>query len=142
VIKDGVFSEFLLNSCYARVMGRDPTGNAISTEDIRMGVAPSNAYIEPGSSTPESILADVREGFYVTKLVSRIMQVGANFTQAATGVWIEDGKLTHAVRAAIISAPLLEMYKNIVACGDDLESGAALAAPTLLVSKMNIAPLA
>ncbi|HLG17517.1 MAG TPA: metallopeptidase TldD-related protein [Blastocatellia bacterium] len=141
IIRDGVFSEFLLNAYYARVLDRESTGNAISNEDIRLGVAPSNAYIDAGSAPPESIIADLRQGFYVTRLISRVMRVGANFTQAATGRWIEGGKLSHAVRAAIISAPLKEMFKNVVACGNDLNHEAALAAPTMLVSKMSISPL-
>ena len=142
IIHNGVFNEYLLNAYYGRALSRNSTGNAISTDDVRLGVAPSNAHIEPGASTPESIIADVRQGLYVTRLISRTMHVGSNFTQAATGMWIEDGKLTHAVRAAIISAPLRDVFKNIAGCGNDVESDAALAAPTLLVSKMNISPLA
>lgn len=142
IIQKGVFNEYLLNAYYGRVMDRNSTGNAISTDDVRLGVAASNAYIEPGAATPDSLLADVRQGFYVTKLTSRTMHVGANFTQAATGMWIENGKLTHAVRAAIISAPLKDLFKNIAGCGNDLEHDAALAAPTLLVGRMNLAPLA
>lgn len=142
IVQNGMFREYLLNSYYARVLERESTGNAISNEDIRLGVAPSNAYIEPGSSTPDSIMADVRQGFYVTKLTSRAMHLGANFTQSATGSWIEGGRLTHPVRAAIISAPLKEMFKSIVACGNDVDYQAPLAAPTMLVNKMNISPLA
>jgi PmbA protein len=142
IVQNGVFSEYLLNAYYARVLERDSTGNAISNEDIRLGVAPSNAYIEPGSSTPDSIISDVRRGFYVTRLTSRSMQVEANYTQAATGSWIEGGRLTHPVRAAIISAPLKEMFKSIVACGNDVDYHAPLAAPTMLIEKMNISPLA
>jgi PmbA protein len=142
IIERGVFSQYLLNAYYGRVLERDSTGNAVSTDDVRLGVAPSNAYIAAGEATPESLLADVRQGFYVTKLTSRTMHVGANFTQAATGMWVENGKLTHAVRAAIISMPLKDLFKNIAGCGNDLEHDAALAAPTLLVGKMNLAPLA
>lgn len=142
IVQNGGFTEYLLNAYYARVLERESTGNAISNEDIRLGVAPSNAYIEPGSSTPDSIISDVRQGFYVTRLTSRTMHVETNFTQAATGSWIEGGRLTHPVRAAIISAPLKEMFKSIVACGNDVDYQAPLAAPTMLVNKMNISPLA
>jgi PmbA protein len=142
IIEKGVFNEYLLNAYYGRVMDRSSTGNAVSTDDVRLGVAPSNAHIEAGTATPDSLLGDVRQGLYVTRLTSRTMHVGANFTQAATGMWVENGKLTHAVRAAIISAPLKEVFRNIVGCGNDLEPDAALAAPTLLVSRMNLAPLA
>lgn len=142
IVEKGVFREYLLNAYYARVLERESTGNAISNEDIRLGVGPSNAYIAPGSATPDSIISDIRQGFYVTRLTSRAMHVGANFTQAATGSWIEGGKLTHPVRTAIVSAPLKEMFKGIVACGNDVDYEAPLAAPTMLINKMNITPLA
>lgn len=142
IIEKGVFNEYLLNAYYGRSLALGSTGNAVSNEDIRMGVAAANAYIEAGTSTPESILSEIRQGFYVTRLMSRAMPLGSNFTQAATGLWIENGELTHAVRAAVISAPLRDTFNNIVACGDDVESDAALTAPTLMVSKMNISALA
>jgi PmbA protein len=141
IVKNGVFTEYLLNAYYARVLNRDSTGNAVSNDDIRQGVGPSNAYIEPGTSTPESIISDVRQGLYVTRLTSRVLRFGTSFTQAVTGRWIEGGKLTHAIRPAVISAPIKDVFRNIVACGNDLDYDAPLAAPTLLVSRVNVAPL-
>jgi hypothetical protein len=45
------------------------------------------------------------------------------------------------VRAAAIAAPLRGMLEGINAVGNDLDTNAALASPTLLVNKMNVSSL-
>lgn len=142
VIERGVLREYLLNSYYARALQRDSTGNAVANADARFGVRPSNAFFEAGDASPEEILADVGRGFHVTRFLSHAMPLAANFTQAAEGFWIENGKLSHPVRAAAVAAPLQEMLRNIVAVGNDLNPQGAVYSPTLSVSKMNVSPLA
>lgn len=141
VIERGVLKDFLLNSYYARVLQRSSTGNAVASTDARFGVRPSNAYVEAGDASPDQIVADIRRGFLITRFLSYSMALASNFTQAATGFWIEAGKITHPVRAAAVVAPLQEMLKNVVAVGNDLDHDAALASPSLLVSKMNVSSL-
>jgi PmbA protein len=144
IIEGGVFREYLLNSYYARALERDSTGNAVANEEARYSVRPSNAYIEPGTSSPDSLIADIKQGFYVTAFLSPAAQltpVAANFVHAVAGFWIENGKLTHPVRAATISASLPDTFKSIVAVGNDLDTDGAVVSPTLMVSKMNVEPL-
>jgi PmbA protein len=141
VIEKGVLQDYLLNSYYGRALRRHSTGNAIASGDARFGVRHSNAYIEAGQSDPNDLVADLKRGLLVTRFLSYSMALSNNFTQAAEGFWIEDGKLSHPVRAAAIVAPMHEMLKNVVAVGKDLDSDAAIASPTLLVSKMNVSPL-
>lgn len=142
IIERGVLREYLLNSYYARALQRQSTGNAVASADARFGVRPSNAFFEAGGASPEDILASVRRGFYVNRFLSYSMPLAANFTQAAEGFWVEDGRLAHPVRAAALSAPLQGMLKSVVAVGNDLDAQGAVYSPTLLVSKMNVSPLA
>lgn len=141
VIDKGVMQEYLLNSYYGRALRRSSIGNAVANGDARFGVRHSNAYIEAGASDPNDLVADIRRGFLVTRFLSYSIPLSRNFTQAAAGFWIEDGKLDHPVRAAAIAAPLREMLKNVVAVGNDLDPDAAIASPTLFISKMNVSPL-
>jgi PmbA protein len=141
VIENGVLKDFLLNSYYARSLQRHPTGNAMANEDTRFDVFPSNPYIDAGTSKPEDIISDVSQGFYVTRYLSYLMPLSANFAQAASGFWIENGKLTYPVRAATLSAGLGDMLKNICALGNDIDNGLRFNSPTLMVSEMNISPL-
>lgn len=141
VIEKGVLKDYLLNTYYGRSLKRNSTGNAVANGDARFGVRFSNAYIEAGDSNPNDILADVRRGLLVTRFLSPSMPLSVNFTQAVEGFWVEDGKVAYPVRAAAIAAPLREMLEGIVAVGNDLDTDAALASPTLLVNKMNVSSL-
>jgi PmbA protein len=142
LIERGVLKELLLNTYYARALQREGVGNAVSSDDARFDVTHSNAYVERGEASPEDLLAGVRQGFYVTRFLSGFISLATNFTQGASGFWIENGKLTYPVRAATVSAPLQEMLNGIVAVGNDLELTGAISSPTLLIDKMNVSPLA
>lgn len=141
VIEKGVLKDYLLNSYYGRSLKRNSTGNAVANGDARFGVRHTNAYIEKGDSDPDDILADVKRGFLVTRFLSPSMPLSVNFTQAVEGFWIEGGKVAYPVRAAAIAAPLRGMLEGVVAVGNDLDTDAALASPTLLVNKMNVSSL-
>jgi PmbA protein len=141
IIEKGVLKDYLLNSYYGRSLKRSSTGNAVANGDARFGVRHTNAYIETGDADPKDILADVKRGFLVTRLLSPAMALSVNFTQAAEGFWIEDGKVSYPVRAAAVAAPLRGMLEGIVAVGKDLDPDAAVASPTLLVNKMNVSSL-
>jgi PmbA protein len=144
IIEKGVFREYLLNGYYARALDRDPTGNAVASNEVRFSVRPSNAHVEPGDAPPEDILADLRQGFYVTAFLSpnsQLQPLSANFAQASAGFWIENGKLTHPVRAATISSPFRDLLNKIEAVGNDLDRDAAVVSPTLLLGRMNVNPL-
>jgi PmbA protein len=140
LIEKGILREYLLNSYYGRVLERNSTGNAAANDDVRFSVSPSNAYIEPGPASLDSIIGDIRQGLYVKMFLSPTVHL-TNFTQPVAGVWIENGKLTYPVRAATISAPLDGMLKNIVAVGNEAEGNTAITSPTLMIGKMNVTPL-
>ncbi|PYT02735.1 MAG: hypothetical protein DMF60_20500 [Acidobacteria bacterium] len=144
IIEKGILREYLLNSYFGRLLQRSSTGNAVANDDVRFSVRPSNAHIEPGTASPDSIIGNIKQGLYVNVFLSptaQLMPLITNFTQAVAGVWIENGQLTYPVRAATISAPLSEMLENIAGVGNDADRSTAIASPTLMVSKMNVNPL-
>jgi PmbA protein len=65
--------------------------------------------------------------------------VTGDFSRGASGFWIEDGKLTHAVSEVTISLNVDQLWQRIDAVGDDLDQRTAIASPTLRVSAMTIA---
>ena len=65
--------------------------------------------------------------------------VTGDYSRGATGLWIENGQLTHAVEEVTIAGNLAEMLLNVTAIGSDLEFRGAVASPTLRVDGMTIA---
>jgi len=104
------------------------------------GTGCGNLYLEPGTMTPEEILAGVPVGFYVTALMGfGVNVVTGDYSRGATGLWIENGELTHAVEEVTIAGNLGGMLRNITAVGNDLVFRSSIASPTLRIDGMTVA---
>jgi PmbA protein len=140
VVEKGVLRNYLLNTYTARKLGMKSTHNASRGLAGTPGIGCGNLYLEPGSLTPEQIIADVPAGLYVTSLMGfGVNVVTGDYSQGATGLWIENGQLTHAVEEVTIAGNLAEMLRNVVAIGDDLEFRGAVVSPTLRIDGMMMA---
>jgi PmbA protein len=140
VVENGVLRNYLLNTYTARKLGMKSTHNASRGLAGTPGIGCGNLYLEPGTKTPEQIIADVPAGLYVTSLMGfGVNVVTGDYSRGATGLWIENGVLTHAVEEVTIAGNLAEMLRNVVAIGSDLEFRGAVASPTLRIDGMMIA---
>ncbi|HEY1211306.1 MAG TPA: TldD/PmbA family protein [Terracidiphilus sp.] len=140
VVKKGVLRNYLLNTYTARKLGMKSTHNASRGLAGTPGIGCGNLYLEPGMLTPEQIIAEVRAGLYVTGLMGfGVNVVTGDYSRGATGLWIENGQLTHAVEEVTIAGNLAEMLRNVTAIGNDLEFRGAVASPTLRIDGMMIA---
>jgi PmbA protein len=140
VVEKGVLCNYLLNTYTARKLGMKSTHNASRGLAGTPGISCGNLYLEPGVHTPEQIIADVPAGLYVTSLMGfGVNVVTGDYSRGATGLWIENGQLTHAVEEVTIAGNLAEMLHNVTAIGSDLEFRGAVASPTLRIDGMMIA---
>ena len=140
VVQDGVLQTYLLNTYTARKLKMRSTGNATRGLTGSPGIGAGNLYLVPGSETPEALITAVSSGFYVTSL----MGFGANlvtgdYSRGASGLWIENGELTHAVEEVTIAGNLREMLLNITAVANDLIFRGSVTTPTLRVDGMTVA---
>jgi PmbA protein len=140
VVGNGVLRNYLLNTYTARKLGMKSTHNASRGLAGAPGINCGNLYLEPGTLTPEQIIAEIHAGLYVTSLMGfGVNVVTGDYSQGATGLWIENGQLAHAVEEVTIAGNLAEMLKNVAAIGSDLEFRGAVASPTLRIDGMMIA---
>jgi PmbA protein len=140
VVEGGVLSNYLLNTYSARKLGMKSTHNASRGLAGTPGIGCGNLYLEPGTLTPEEIIADVPAGLYVTSLMGfGVNVVTGDYSRGATGLWIENGTLTHAVEEITIAGNLGEMLRNVTAIGNDLVFRGSVACPTLRIDGMTIA---
>lgn len=135
VVENGVLQTYLLNTYTARKLQMRSTGNA-----SRGSIGAGNLYLQPGTDSPEAIIAAIPNGFYVLSL----MGFGANlvtgdYSRGASGLWIENGELTYAVEEVTVSGNLREMLRNITAIGNDLIFRGSVTSPTLRVDGMTVA---
>ncbi len=140
IVERGILKNYVMNTYTARKLGMASTGNASRGLAGNPGIGAGNFYLEPGTLTPEQIIADVKNGLYVTETMGfGVNLVTGDYSQGASGMWIENGEIAYPVEEITIAGNLKDMYKNIVAIGDDLVFRGASAAPTIRVEGMMIA---
>jgi PmbA protein len=140
VVENGVLQTYLLNTYSARKLGLKSTHNASRGLAGTPGIGCGNLYLEPGQLTPEEIIAQTHTGLYVTSLMGFGTNiVTGDYSRGATGLWIENGQLTHAVEEVTIAGNLAEMLMNVTVIGNDLVFRGSVASPTLRIDGMTIA---
>lgn len=140
IVDKGVLQTYVTNTYTARKLGLQSTGNASRGLAGAPGIGAGNFYLEAGTQTPREIIAEVQNGLYVTEVLgSGVNLVSGDYSQGAAGLWIENGVFTGAVEEITIAGNLKDMYRNIVAVGDDLIFRGASASPCFRVEGMTIA---
>jgi PmbA protein len=140
VVENGILRNYLLNTYTARKLGLKSTHNAARGLAGTPGIGCGNLYLQPGNQTKEQIIGDVSAGLYVTSLMGfGTNLVTGDYSRGATGLWIENGQLTHAVEEITIAGNLAEMLRNVSAIGNDLVFRGSVASPTLRIDGMTIA---
>lgn len=139
IIDDGVLTTWLLDSATARELGLATTGHAHRGVSSSPSPGPYNLHLEAGSLSPTELIADIKEGFYVTDLIgSGVNGVTGDYSRGAAGFWIENGQLTYAVSEVTIAGHLLEIFKSMVPA-NDLAFKYGVNAPTVRVGELTIA---
>jgi PmbA protein len=140
LVERGILKNYVMNTYTARKLNMKSTGNASRGLAGNPGIGAGNFYLEAGTLTPEEIIGDVKNGLYVTETMGfGVNLVTGDYSQGASGMWIENGEIAYPVEEITIAGNLKDMYKNIVAIGNDLVFRGASAAPTIRVEGMMIA---
>lgn len=101
MVKDGILTSYLHDRISARHFGVAPTGNG-RRESFRYAPIPRMrlTYMEPGDTTEEEIIADVKKGIYCKEYSNGEVKIGRGdfsfFVKA--GYLIENGRLTQPIR--------------------------------------------
>lgn len=139
VIENGVLRSYLLNSYAARRLGMKTTGNASRGLSGNAGIGHGNLFLQPGSRAPEQIIASIPNGFYVTELLGRGVNIlTGDYSRGAAGMWIRGGELAFPVSEVTIAGNLKQILMDVQAIGSDLDFRGPAAAPTLMIREMTI----
>ncbi len=139
LIENGILTTWLLDCASAKQLGLATTGHAARGTGGPPSPSPTNLYMEPGRLTPEALMADIREGFYVTDLMGMgVNPVTGDYSRGASGFWIENGKIAYPVAEVTIAGNLKDMFANLTPA-NDLEFRYGTNAPTLRVEGMTVA---
>jgi len=139
IIEKGILKRYLCDCYSARKLGYPTTGSATRGVASNPSSGTSNFFMQNGQIPPGEIIASVKNGLYLTSVDwVGINYVTGDYSRGATGLWIENGKLTYPVQEFTVASNMLEMMKNITMIGNDLEFRSSTAAPTFKIKEMTI----
>ncbi|MEL7649034.1 MAG: TldD/PmbA family protein [Sedimentibacter sp.] len=147
VVDKGVLKTYLHNLKTAKKDGIETTGNASKgSYKASLGIAPSNFYVEKGEKTLDEMIASMNRGILITELQglhAGLNSVSGDFSLAALGFEIKDGKISRPVEQITVAGNYFELLKNIEETGSDLKFGlpgeAYIGSPSLKIKKLAIA---
>ena len=138
-VEDGVLQTWLLDSASARQLGLEPTGHASRGIGGAPGVMTSNLYMEPGTVPPETLIAEVGEGIYVTELIGQgVNGVTGDYSRGASGFLIRDGRLAGPVAEFTVAGNLKDMFRALTPA-NDLVFRYGTNVPTVRIDGMTVA---
>jgi TldD protein len=123
LIEDGVLRGYMQDSLNARLMKMPLTGNA-RRESFAHVTMPrmTNTYMLAGARDPEEIIASVEKGLYAVNFGGGQVDItnGKFVFSAAEAYLIENGKVTHPVKGAMLTGNGPDALTRISMIGSDL----------------------
>jgi PmbA protein len=139
LIKDGVLEQWLLDLSSAKQLNLKPSGNAKRGISGPPSPGTSNFMISPGDVTPDNLIKNVSEGFFVTDMIgSSVSMITGDYSRGASGFWIKNGELSIPITEATIAGNLKEMFMTLQPA-NDIDYSHSINSPTLLIEGMTIA---
>ncbi len=140
VIERGVLKELLLNTYTGRKLGMASNAKASRGLAGTPGIGGGNYFLEPGTQTHDEIVGGVKQGLLVLSTMGfGVNLVTGDYSQGASGIWIENGELAYPVEEITIAGNLKDMFRSVSAIGSDLEWRGSGAVPTVRVEGMTVA---
>lgn len=131
IVKDGIIQGYFLGSYSGRKLGMPSTGSASGVTNLLLA--------DTGISFPD-LLAQMGTGLMVTELIGNgVNGITGDYSRGAVGYWVENGMIVHPVEEVTIAGNLKDMFKGIVAIGDDVDERGSIRTGSILIDKMTIA---
>jgi len=131
IVESGVLDGYVLSTYSARRLGLETTGNAGGVR---------NLLLEPGGATTDDLLRHMGNGFYVTEVMGQgINLVTGDYSRGASGFLVENGECVSPVDGVTIAGNLRDMFMNIVAAGQDIDTRGNIQTGSVLISTMMVA---
>src|SRR5450631_2550652 len=139
LVDDGVLRSWILDCATARELGLVTTGHAQRGVSSVPSPGASNLHLEAGALSPETLIADITDGFYVTDLIGMgVNLVTGDYSRGASGFWIENGERSYAVSDVTIAGHLLDIFRTLTSA-NDLEFRYGTDAPTVRLEGLTVA---
>ena len=134
VVAGGVLTGYFLSSYSARKLGMRSTGNSGGSYnfEIRSSATRRNDDL-PG------MVRRLGTGLLVTDLIGQgVNYVSGDYSRGASGFWVEGGEIRYPVEEITVAGNLRDMFRNIVAVGNDQVVRGSKISGSLLIDGLTV----
>ena len=144
LVSNGTLKTLLHNLKTANKDKVKSTGNGFKASySSPVSVEPTNLYIQKGDLSLESLMENINEGIVITDfagLHSGANSITGDFSLAAKGFYIKDGKREYPVEQITVAGNFFDLLKNIKLIGNDLKFPiSSIGSPSVIVEGLSIA---
>ena len=130
-VENGELVSYVLGTYAGRKLGLPSTANAGGVH---------NLFVTHGDEDQAALLRRMGRGLLVTELMgSGLNLVTGDYSRGAAGFWVENGEIQFAVQEVTIAGNMRDMFKQIVAVGNDLELRSNIRTGSVLIERMTVA---
>jgi PmbA protein len=136
LVQDGVLRGYMLSSYSARKLGMVSTGNAGGNHNLIV----SHAGGDSESLDFNGLLKTMDTGLLVTELLGHgLNMVTGDYSRGAAGFWVENGVIAYPVEEITIAGNMADMFKQVVAIGNDVLVQGSKQTGSILIERMTVA---
>lgn len=130
-VEGGELVSYVLGTYSGRKLGMPSTANSGGVH---------NLFVSHGDEDQAALVRRMGRGLLVTELMGQgVNLVTGDYSRGAGGYWVENGEIQFPVQEVTIAANLRDLFRNIVAIGNDVEYRGNLHTGSVLIEKMMVA---
>ena len=138
-VENGILTSWVLDCATARELGLTTNGRAHRGVSSSPSPGLYNLHLAAGAVTPEQLIGDIAQGFYITDLIgSGVNGVTGDYSRGASGYWIENGEIAYAVSEVTIAGHLNDIFRSLMPA-NDLEFRFGVNSPTVRIEGLTVA---
>ncbi|WP_447589399.1 metalloprotease PmbA [Aquipseudomonas campi] len=130
-VAGGELVSYVLGTYSGRKLGMPSTANAGGVH---------NLFVSHGDEDQQALIRRMGRGLLVTELMGHgLNMVTGDYSRGAAGFWVENGEIQFPVQEVTIAGNMRDMFKQIVAVGNDLELRGNVRTGSVLIERMTVA---
>ena len=99
-----------------------------------------NWFVNSTGQNFEQMLNELGTGLLVTEVMGQgVNIVTGDYSRGAAGFWVENGQIQYPVSEITIASNLKQMFNQIVAVGNDVETRSQIQTGSILLESMKVA---
>jgi PmbA protein len=130
-VENGHLVSYVLGTYSGRKLGLPSTANSGGVH---------NLFVTHGVEDQAALIRRMGRGLLVTELMgSGLNMVTGDYSRGAAGFWVEHGEIQFPVQEITIAGNMKDMFQQIVAVGNDLETRSNIHTGSVLIERMMVA---